>query len=139
MERTLSGIVVGILAAILVITAFGYWFLQLHRFPDAADFATQESLLAYAASTPEPAIACMLAAWAMGALVGGGVAAWVARSSHGTAALVIGALLTSAVIVQATLIPHAEWVTVVGLLLPLPFAVLGAVLAMPRIQPLVAT
>jgi len=134
MARTLSGIFLGILAAGLVVTGFGYGFLELHRLPDATDFAMQESLLAYAASTPESAIACMLAAWAVAALVGGGVAAWVARSSHGAAALAIGALLTAVVIVHATLIPHAEWVTVVGVLLPIPFAVLGALLAMPRIQ-----
>ncbi|HET6783966.1 MAG TPA: hypothetical protein VFH12_09045, partial [Pseudoxanthomonas sp.] len=65
-------------------------------------------------------------------LLGGWTAARVARTHRGAAALTIGGLLTATVIVYATLIPNAEWVTVVGVLLPIPFAVLAALMAMPR-------
>jgi hypothetical protein len=38
------------------------------------------------------------------------------------------------VIVYATLMPNPEWVTVVGVLLPMPFAVAAALMAMPRME-----
>ena len=132
MARTLFGILLGTLVAGLVVAAFGYVYLELYRLPDASDFATQESLAIYAASTPDAAIACVLGAWALAALVGGWVAAFAGSPRPGAAALAVGALLTATVIVHATVIPNPEWMTVVGVLLPIPFAVLAAMLAMPR-------
>ncbi|MEO6519123.1 MAG: hypothetical protein ABIO17_09050 [Pseudoxanthomonas sp.] len=133
MARTIFSIFLGTLIAGLVVTAFGYGFTELYRLPDANDFASQESLLDYAAGTPRAAIACMLAAWAVAALIGGWVAAISAGPRQGAAALVVGALLTATVIVHASLIPNPEWVAVTGMLLPIPFAVLAGLLAMPRL------
>ena len=48
--------------------------------------------------------------------------------------MVIGGLLTATVIVYATLVPNPDWMTVVGVLLPIPFATLAALVAMPRDQ-----
>ncbi len=134
MARTIFAIFLGILVAGLVVAAFGYGFTELYRLPDNEDFASQEALLDYAAGTPRAAIACMLGAWAVAALIGGWVAAICAGPRQGSAALAIGALLTATVIVHASLIPNPEWVAVVGMLLPLPFAVLAALLAMPRLR-----
>jgi sugar phosphate permease len=77
-------------------------------------------------------LACILGAWALAGLLGGWTAARISHAHRGGAALVIGGLLTATVIVYATLIPNAEWMTVVGVLLPIPFAVLAALMAMPR-------
>ena len=134
MARTIVAIFLGTLVAGLIVTAFGYGFTELYRLPDANDFASQESLLDYAAGTPRAAIACMLGAWAVAALIGGWVAAISAGPRQGTAALVVGALLTATVIAHASLIPNPEWVAVTGMLLPIPFAVLAALLAMPRLR-----
>ena len=41
----------------------------------------------------------------------------------------VGALVVAAVILNASLIPHPLWMTVTGVLLPLPAAWLGARLA----------
>ena len=133
MARTIFAILLGTLVAGLVVTAFGYGFTELYRLPGANDFASQESLFEYAAGTPRYAIACILAGWAVAAMIGGWVAAISAGSRQGTAALAIGALLTATVMVHASLIPNPAWVAVVGMLLPIPLAVLAALLAMPRL------
>jgi sugar phosphate permease len=65
-------------------------------------------------------------------LLGGWASAKIARPHRGGAALVIGAALTITVIVYATLMPNPEWVTVVGVLLPMPFTVVAGLLAIPR-------
>ena len=102
--------------------------------PPNVYFATPDSLSAYAAATPFSAQALILGAWALAGLLGGWTAARVSKTSSGAAALVIGGLLTATVIVYATLVPNPDWMTVVGVLLPIPFATLAALVAMPRDQ-----
>ena len=132
MVRTIMGTFSGALVASLALIGCWYGIAQIYPLPTSADFATPESLLVYTAATPSSALACILGAWALAGLLGGGAAAWIARNRRGAAALVIGGLLTATVIVYATLIPNPEWMTVVGVLLPIPFAVVAALVAMSR-------
>jgi uncharacterized membrane protein len=132
MVRTVLGTFSGALIASLTLIGCWYGVAQIYPLPTYADFATTDSLSAYAAATPSSALACILGGWALAGLLGGWTAARISTSHRGAAALAIGGLLTATVIVYATLIPNAEWVTVVGVLLPIPFAVLAALMAMPR-------
>ena len=132
MVRTMLAVVFGILIAGSVIAAAWYASAHVHPLPDQANFATPESLSIYAAGTPAMALVWILIGWAAGGFAGGGTAARIARAQGGGAALTVGALLTAVVIVYARLIPNSEWVTVIGILLPLPCATMGALLAMRR-------
>ena len=132
MVRTVLGTFSGALVASLALIGCWYGITQIYPLPTHADFATAESLSAYAAATPSSALACILGGWALAGLLGGWTAARISHAHRGAAALTIGGLLTATVIVYATLIPNAEWMTVVGVLLPIPFAVLAALMAMPR-------
>ena len=132
MVRTTLGILIGALVASLALIGCWYASAQLYPLPTSADFATPDSLSAYVAATPSTAIVCILGGWALAGLMGGWTSAKIARSHRGAAALVIGAAITITVIVYATLMPNPEWVTVVGVLLPMPFAVMAGLLAMPR-------
>ena len=132
MVRTFLGTFSGALIASLTLTGCWYGIAQVYPLPTSTDFASPESLSAYAAATPSSAQACILGAWALAALLGGWTAARISKARRGGAALVIGGLLTATVIVYATLIPNPEWMTVVGLLLPIPFAVVAALMATPR-------
>lgn len=131
MMRTMLAVVCGILSAGLAMAGSWYASARIHPLPSHADFATPESLSLYAASTPVMALVWILIGWAAGGFAGGGIAARIARSQGGGAALTVGALLTAVVIVYATLIPNSGWVTVIGVLLPLPCATMAALLAMP--------
>lgn len=132
MVRTVLGTFSGALIASLALVGCWYGIAQIYPLPTNADFASAESLSAYAEATPSSALACILGAWALAGLLGGWTAARIARAHRGAPALMIGGLLTATVIVYATLIPNPEWTTVVGVLLPLPCAVLAALMAMPR-------
>lgn len=132
MARTILGIIGGALVAALALAGCWYAVSKLYPLPTGVDFATPESLSAYAAGTPPTAIACILCGWALAGLSGGWTSAKIARSHRGGAALLIGGTLTALVIFYATLMPNPEWMTVVGVLLPLPCAVAAGLMAMPR-------
>jgi hypothetical protein len=131
MVRTILGMLIGALAASLALIGCWYASAKFYPLPTGADFATPESLSAYAAGTPSTAIACILGGWALAGLLGGWTSAKIAPH-RGGAALAIGAVLTITVIVYATLMPNPEWVTVAGVLLPMPSAIAAGLLAMPR-------
>ena len=68
----------------------------------------------------------VLIAWAAGAFVGGGIAARVARQAKRRLALIVGAFFLIAGIYNMIAIPSPLWFWVVGILLFLPSAHLGA-------------
>ncbi|WP_242108375.1 hypothetical protein [Luteimonas aquatica] len=144
MVRTILGSVTGIILAVLALYGAQYGYAHFHPAPRGAVPATPEAVAAfvsksnptelvdYATSAPVQAIACLLAGWALSAFLGGWLGAAIAKPHRGSAATVVGALVTVAVVVYATWMPAQAWITVVGLLLPMLFALLGGRLAMPR-------
>ena len=67
----------------------------------------------------------VLIGWVLGAFLGGWVAARIARHRR-AAALVIGALVVLGVVANNMMIPHPLWMTIAGVLLPIPAAWLAA-------------
>lgn len=132
MVRTLLGTMIGTAAAALAIRAGQIAYLQLHPSQPVTDLTTMDTLSAHANAAPLQALTCVLAGWAVAAFAGGWVGALVAGQNRGAAALLVGALVTAAVVVHAAQVPNPEWVAVLGLLLPIPSAVLAKMLATPR-------
>lgn len=132
MVRTILGVVVGAVFAGLVLYAGQHAYAQLYPLPAELVRADADARDAFALAAPIRVVACILATWAVAGLVGGWMAAWVAGPHRRGAGLAIGALLTVGVIAYATLAPNQEWVPIVAMLLPIPFAVSGSLLATPR-------
>lgn len=82
-------------------------------------------------SLPLGAMLFVVAAWVIGAFDGGFVAALIARDQRPRIAAVVPALLVVAgVIAMVVQMPeHPMWMAIAGLLLPIPAALGGAVLA----------
>lgn len=133
MVRTTLGILIGALTATLVLAGAAYGFAEVHRVPAAAELADPDLLADFMTAAPATAVAVLLGGLALAALLGAWLAARIGSPHPGGAALAIGALLTLAVIFQATLFPHPEWLIVAALLLPIPFACVAAMLSMPRL------
>ncbi|HEY5971187.1 MAG TPA: hypothetical protein VIT22_04305 [Pseudoxanthomonas sp.] len=134
MVRTILGLIVGAAVACLAFIGGYYANAEIYPPPSGLDLSTPEALAEFANAAPASALACFLAAWALAGLAGGWITAIIAGPHRRGAALVIGALLTAGVIVQATLVPNPEWVVVLAMLLPIPFAVVGSLLATPRTE-----
>src|SRR3546814_8115833 len=79
-------------------------------------------------------ISCIVAGFGVAALLGGWLAAFVARPHRGGAALMIGAPVTVLVLVGAALVPQPDWMPVVAMLLPIPLALCAWRLAIPRAE-----
>lgn len=68
----------------------------------------------------------VLLSWAAGAFVAGMVASKIIPSYWKKSSFVIGVAIALTIIVLVYSIPHPTWVTVVGIVLSLPMAYLGA-------------
>ena len=134
MVRTILGLTVGAVIACLALVGGHYATAELYPRPLGMDLGTSEALTEFANAAPASALTCTLAAWALAGLAGGWVTAMIAGPHRRATALNIGALLTAGMIVQATLMPNPEWAVVLGMLLPIPFAVAGSLLATPRTE-----
>lgn len=132
--RTTLGILIGILLAAGALAGCAYLLMQLHPLPAGFQPLSLRQLSDYVEGAPRGALAVICVAAGVAALIGAWPAARIARGHRGGAALTIGAPLTLLVIVGATLVPQPEWVPVLGMLLPIPLAVAGWRMAIPRAE-----
>ena len=127
MGRTIAGVVVGVVVAWLTIMLAEFASAPLHPMPAGLDMRDPESVAAFVATLPASALLLVLSGWVLGGLVGGYVAASISRNPR--AALTVGIVIVLGVIANAVMIPHPMWMTIAGVLLPVPAAWLGAKLA----------
>ena len=130
MGRTIAGVVVGVVVAWLTIMLAEFASAPLHPMPAGLDMHDPASVAAFVATLPASALLLVLSGWVLGALTGGYLAARIARKPR--PALVIGIVIEIGVIANAVMIPHPLWMTIAGVLLPVPAAWLGAKLATRR-------
>lgn len=131
MGRTILGAVAGLVVA--VVTIMLVEFASHHVYPpppgidpnDAADMARLIGML------PFGALLMVVLAWVIGAFDGGFVAALIARGNRPRLAALVPALMVMAgVVAMIYAIPaHPRWMSIAGLLLPIPAAIAGALLA----------
>ena len=129
---TAVGVVAGIVVAWLVIVLSQLLSAALYPPPPGTDLTDPAVLAACTVNGAVPkvtAMACVIAGYALAALLGGWVAARIARAHPRIAAMVVGGMVLLGVILNYTMIPHPTWMLVSGVLLPLPMAWLGARLA----------
>ena len=127
MGRTILAVVAGILVAWLTMMLCQFGSAALHPPPPGLDLTSPADLTAFIEAAPPSAMALVVTGWALGSLLGGWLAARISRRHPRTAALLVGAVVLAGVIANAAMIPHPLWMTVLGVLLPLPAAWLGSV------------
>ena len=129
MGRTILAVLAGVVVAWLTIMLCEFGSAALSPPPVGLDLTDPAQIALFIESAPPSAMLLVVAGGTFGALIGGWLAARISRRHPRPAALVVGALVVAAVILNASLIPHPLWMTVTGVLLPLPAAWLGARLA----------
>lgn len=134
MVRTVLGVVLGAIAAALILAGSAYAALALHPLPAGGSMRTLGAAAAWVERAPPGAMACIVAGFGVAALLGGWLAAFTARGHRGGAALMIGAPVTVLVLVGAALVPQPDWMPVVAMLLPIPLALCAWRLAIPRAE-----
>lgn len=116
MLRKILAVVLGVLAAvvvILVVESLGHY---LFPPPPDIDMTDREAVRAMAASMPAGAFLTVLAAWTLGALAGGVAAILVSPGRPWPAWVVAGVVLLFAILNMA-MIPHPLWMMIAAPLL----------------------
>ena len=133
MLRTLLGALAGMVVTFLAIMGIEVLGHVLYPPPPGLDPMVPQQLERIMATQPVAALALVVVAWVLGAFLGGWVAARIARAHPRTAATLVALLVMAGVVGMIVQMPlHPRWMGVLGLLLPLPAALLAARLARPH-------
>ena len=131
--RCVLGVLLGIVAMFIVITGVEYLGHVLYPPPPGLNPMRAEDLSAIMAQQPVAALAFVVVAWVLGAFAGGWIAARVARRWPRAAAVAVSLVVLLGVVEMIRQVPgHPQWMAILGLLLPIPAALLAARLARPR-------
>ena len=132
MLRTVLGVLAGLVVAMLLI--FVLEFIGMAMFPPPPGMALQNEadLARLVAESSIGKKAWVVFGWAFASLVGGWLAALISRRHRRIAALAVAVFIVAGTLMNAMVIPHPMWMNVLGVLLPVPLALLGAKLATPR-------
>ncbi|HET8818799.1 MAG TPA: hypothetical protein VFM73_04580 [Xanthomonadaceae bacterium] len=135
MGRTVLGVLAGLAAMIAVITLVQWGGAQLFPPPPGIDMRDPDALATVMAQMPLGALAFVVVAWLLGAFAGGWVAARISVQYPRVAAAIVALAVVAGVVMMILAFPHPLWMTIAGLVLPVPLALAGARLARPRATP----
>ena len=131
MGRTILGAVVGLVVAVITIMLVEFAGHQVYPPPEGLNPMVTEDMAKIMQTLPFGAMLFVVVAWVIGAFDGGFVAALIARKGYPRAAAIVPALMVMAGVVAMIIqMPaHPKWMSVAGMLLPIPAALAGAWLA----------
>ena len=132
MIRTTLAILLGLIVALATMLLLEYLGMSLFPLPPGIDLDSEEDLARLVASATTGKKLWVLMGWTVAAFAGGWVAARISRHHRVGAALGVGLLIVAGVVLNAAMLPHPAWMTIVGVLLPVPVAWCAARLASPR-------
>ena len=135
MVRCIVGVICGIIAGRVFNMAVIMLSWAIYRPPEGADLSDPATMNAYIQSLPLPAFLLILVAHAGGALVGGLVAAVIARRSPLVLGAIVGGFFLLGGIVNVMSIPRPLWFAVADLVSYVPCGMVGARLAPRRGSP----
>ena len=130
MLRSILAVLSGLVVAWITVSLFE--FASMHAFPPppGVDVRDPAQLAQLIAQMPVGALWLVLAGWVVGALDGGLVARLIARSTMPAA--IVGTFVALGALLMVTMVPHPMWMSLAGVLLPLPAALFGAWLVRSR-------
>jgi len=132
MMRSVLAVIAGVVAAGIIIALVEMAGQQIYPLPEGVNPADPESVKAAMANIPTGGLLFVLLAWALGSFGGGWLAARIATQSRVLHGIIVGGIMLLAGIVNMAMIPHPLWFWVVGVLIFLPAAYLGARLGIPK-------
>ena len=131
MIRTIFSVMLGMLVAMMVM--LGLEFVGTWMFPmPAGQLASEADLAEIVANAPIGKLVWVLAGWLLAAFCGGWLAARVARVRRMGAAISVGVLIVLGVLLNAWMLPHPLWMTLLGVIGPIPLAWCGGRLVLRR-------
>lgn len=135
MLRTLLAVIAGVITAMILMFVLEALGMLVFPPPPGFQINTEADLAQLVAISSTGKKIWVVCGWALASLAGGWVAARIGRSHPRGAALAVAVLIVIGTLMNAMAIPHPLWMNVLGILLPVPMALLGARLARPPLPP----
>lgn len=132
MGRTILAVIAGLIIAMVVMLSVEFLSMQVSPPPPGFTLDNQADLARLVEMASPASKALVVLGWALASFLGGWVAARLSRQHRLVAALAIGVLIVIGVVFNTANIPHPLWMTVLGVLLPMPLAFAAARLASRR-------
>ncbi len=132
MIRTVVAVLLGLVVALATMLLVEYLGMSLFPLPPGIQLDNEQDLARLVESATLGKKLWVLMAWALASFTGALVASRIGGRRRVGAALCVGGLIVAGVLLNAALLPHPAWMTVAGVLLPVPLAWLAARLATPR-------
>ena len=129
MGRTILAVILGIVVAGLIVAGIETVGHTLNPPPPGTDLTQPGAMETLMASLPTTALIIIVLAWALGSIGGGFTAAKISRQHKFGAALAVGIVMVLLVASNFFVIPHPLWMMAVGVLVPIPRALVGRKLA----------
>lgn len=129
MGRTILAVILGVVVAGLIVAGIETIGHTLNPPPAGTDLTQPGALDTLIASLPVTALVIVVFAWALGSIGGGFAAAKISRQHKFGAALAVGIVMVLLVASNFFVIPHPLWMMAVGVLVPVPLALVGRKLA----------
>lgn len=126
MGRTILGMLLGVVTMMFTVYTFEFIGHALYPPPAGLDPKNPDHLQIIIAAAPVGAMAMLVLAWTAGAFVGGWTGARIARHAR-AAAIAVALFVMAGVAGMIVMVPdHPKWVSALGLLLPIPVALVAA-------------
>lgn len=135
MIRSTFAVLLGLVLALATMLLLEYLGMSLFPLPPGVELDDEADLAHLVASAGPGKQLWVLMGWTVAAFAGGWVAARISLVHRTGAALWVGGLIVAGVLLNVALLPHPAWMTVLGVLLPLPAAWCAARLVRSRVPP----
>lgn len=129
MGRTILGMLVGLVVMWLTVATLEFLGHALFPPPAGLDPTNREHLQQIIGAASVGSLAMLVLGWVAGTFVGSWVAARIARHTRAAAIAVALFVMASVARMMAIIPEHPGWVATLGLLLPIPVALMAAMLA----------
>jgi hypothetical protein len=124
--RSIGAVLAGVVVAVLCMMGIEYLGHKVYPPPPGLDPTNMESVRAVMKDIPLGALLFVLAAWVIGTVAGGAVAARIASRKPELHAIVVGLIILALTVVNLMMIPQPTWFVIVSLLAAVPAAYAGA-------------
>lgn len=125
MLRKILGIIAGVITAGVVIMIMEMISHSMYPMPEGLELTDTEALRAHIESLPMGAYLMLILGYVLGAFSGGLVSTLVSKVKY-MPAIIIGVLLSLGALANGMMMPQPVWISVVSVLVMIPFAYLGA-------------
>ena len=122
MLRTLLAVFVGLVVAMATMLGLEYLAMSIFPPPPGMTLDNEADLARFVESATIGKKLWVLSGWTAAAFLGGWVAARISRAHRIAAAIAVGVLIVAGVLFNAAMLPHPMWMTIAGVLLPVPVA-----------------